>query len=69
MLGLVADFCRHQARLVVEVDGGVHAGHVEYDAERDRQLERLGRRVLHVSNQEVEADLPGVLARIRKWLE
>src|SRR6476469_9993306 len=34
----IADFYCHAAGLVVEVDGGVHAAQVTYDAERDRVL-------------------------------
>ena len=62
--GFVLDFYCQRARLAVEVDGGVHADQADYDAARDRRLGELGVRVLRVTNAEVRADLPSVLARI-----
>jgi very-short-patch-repair endonuclease len=62
--GLIVDFYCHAAGLVVEVDGGVHAGQVEYDEERDRVLAARGSRVLRVRNEDVEGDIGGVLERI-----
>lgn len=42
--GFVADFYCHTAKLVIEVDGGIHDQHAEYDAERDCVLEARGLR-------------------------
>ena len=64
MFGFIADFFCHAARLVVEVDGGVHEAQREYDAERDRILTAHGLRILRVTNTDVATDLPHVLARI-----
>ncbi len=64
--GFIVDFYCHAARLVVEVDGGVHERQVEYDAERSRILERRHLLVLRVTNIEVIHHLPAVLAQIRK---
>ena len=63
----VPDFYCASARLVVEVDGGVHdePAQIERDAERTQMLARLGIRVLRVTNEEVMEDLAGVLRRIR----
>lgn len=44
----VADFFAPSARLVVEVDGGYHAARRRADARRDRDLARLGVRVVRV---------------------
>lgn len=63
--GFFPDFCCYQARLVVEVDGGVHDHQQEYDRERDRILRSLGFRVLRVKSTEVEGDIKAVLRRIR----
>ncbi len=62
--GFIVDFYCHSARLVVEVDGGIHQEQAEYDAERDRLLHALGLRILRLTNDEVRSDMPGVLARI-----
>lgn len=63
--GFIADFYCHQAALVVEVDGPVHAAQADYDSERDGLFRQRGLRVLRVSNEDVEQCLPDVLARIR----
>jgi very-short-patch-repair endonuclease len=45
----IVDFCAPSVRLVVEVDGGYHAGRARADARRDRVLVRLGYRVVRVT--------------------
>ena len=60
----IVDFYCHATALVVEVDGWVHSEQVEYDADRDETLEGLGLTVLRFTNDEVNTDLAGVLARI-----
>lgn len=54
----LADFFAPSIRLVVEVDGGHHALRRAADARRDRDLVRLGCRVLRVDAQFVLRDLP-----------
>jgi very-short-patch-repair endonuclease len=61
----ILDFCCSAHRLVVEVDGGVHAEQTEYDADRTQHLERYGYRVLRVRNDEVLTNLPSVLEQIK----
>ena len=63
--GFIADFLAPRAKLIVEVDGGWHRGRGRADERRDRKLRRLGYRVLRISSQDVFADLPGALLRIR----
>ena len=58
------DFCCRAKRLVVEVDGGQHYRDSEVDADRTRQLEALGFRVLRFWNNEVTENLDGILLRI-----
>ena len=40
----IADFYCHRARLIVEIDGGIHeeAGQAEYDSDREEKLRYLG---------------------------
>jgi very-short-patch-repair endonuclease len=52
----IADFVAPAAKLVVEVDGGYHERRARADARRDRELGRLGYRVLR---------LPAALVRER----
>ncbi len=62
----VVDFVSHSARLVIEVDGGVHRldAVAMRDSERDAWLEGRGYQVLRLTNEEVFGDLGAVLERI-----
>ncbi len=62
--GFIADFYCHATGIVVEVDGPIHEGQAEYDAERDRVFAARNLAVVRVSNAEVTNDLSAVLTRI-----
>jgi len=62
----VVDFYCASERLVVEVDGGVHAQQEMEDRMRQEALETLGLRFVRVTDEQVMGDLPGVLSTIRK---
>ena len=66
--GFIADFYCHAARLVVEVDGGIHTDPAQaaYDVERDCWLMADGGRVLRVANDDVLLRLEATLERIRR---
>ena len=64
----IADFVCLEAKLVVEVDGSLHAGSNEYDARRTAWLNGHGWRVVRFWNNEVDRNLDGVLASIRQAL-
>ena len=64
----VVDFFAPSARLAVEVDGGYHAGRVAADARRDRELARLGVRVLRIPASLVAASPEEALALVRAAL-
>jgi very-short-patch-repair endonuclease len=61
----IVDFYCAEVRLVIEVDGGVHLGQAEADANRSRELEIQGYRVIRFTNEQIEADLEGVLSVIQ----
>ncbi len=65
----IVDFSCYDARLVIEVDGGQHAGRMEEDAARTQWLEERGFRVLRFWNNEVQENLEGILSRILEELE
>ena len=70
----VADFACYDARLVVELDGGQHAGAQyaglgEDDAVRQKWLEDRGFRILRFWNNEVLENMEGVLETIARTLE
>ena len=64
----IADFAAPSARLVVEVDGGYHAVRVRADERRERDLGRLGWRVLRLPAELVARELEEALARIQAAL-
>ena len=63
-----ADFCSHSGKLIIEVDGGQHAEATAYDAARTRFLNGEGYRVIRFWNDDVVANLGGVLAAIAAGL-
>jgi len=64
----VADFCAPSVRVILEVDGGYHAGRAAADARRDRALVRLGYRVLRLPVALVLSQPAEALARVRETL-
>ena len=64
----IVDFAAPAARLVVEVDGGYHAGRAKADARRDRQLGELGWRVLRLEAAVVQHRLGEAVALVRAAL-
>jgi very-short-patch-repair endonuclease len=61
----IADFLAPSLKLVVEVDGGYHARRAVADARRDRVLQRLGYRVLHVKAEVVVVHLSQAVEQVR----
>ncbi len=61
--GYIADFYCHEARLIVEIDGGIHdiPDIQEHDYGRTFELEGLGIKVLRFRNEEVLSNLEEVL--------
>jgi HrpA-like RNA helicase len=67
----VLDFYCHEAKLVVELDGGQHneAGQRGQDEKRTAHLQQQGLTVLRFWNNEVFENTEGVLQTIYEWLE
>ena len=66
----IVDFCCVERRLVVEVDGPVHAEQAEYDSARTEALVLAGYKVVRFTNEQVTKELqltldtlPGLLTR------
>ncbi len=57
----IADFYAPAAKLVIEVEGGIHEEQREYDEMRQMYFELLGLRVLRISNEDVLRNLDGVM--------
>ena len=66
----IVDFYCAEARLVIEVDGSIHAApeQAEYDADRQMFLDQLGLQVLRFSNTQVLTETDAVLEVIAESL-
>ncbi|WP_316756948.1 endonuclease domain-containing protein [Pedobacter aquatilis] len=67
----IADFYSHEAKLIIEIDGGIHnqVDNIEYDKNRSYELEELGIKVLRFTNEEVNESLGMVMNVIRGNLQ
>jgi very-short-patch-repair endonuclease len=64
----IVDFASHNARLIIEVDGGQHDEQSGRDADRTRFLESQGYRVLRFWNNDILRNIDGVLQEIQSAL-
>lgn len=60
----VADFYCHEAKLVIEIDGGIHESQKEYDEMREQIIKLLGFRVIRFSNEEVLNNIDAVARKL-----
>jgi len=67
----IADFYCHKARLVIELDGGIHQTESvkQNDETRQRLMEEDGLKVIRFSNKEIFNELTEVLNKIGFCLE
>ena len=66
MVGYILDFYCHEARLVIEVDGGGHTSPQQsiYDRQRTERLESDGLRVIRFWNHEILKETEAVMQAI-----
>lgn len=60
----IVDFYCAETKLIVEVDGDIHAYQESYDKERTKDLEALGYQVVRFWNEQVLKETIGVLEMI-----
>jgi very-short-patch-repair endonuclease len=60
----IADFYCHEARLVVELDGGIHTKQKEYDDGRSAEMERYFIKIIRFTNSEIENNIEDVVKKI-----
>jgi cyclase len=67
----VADFYCHEKKLIIEVDGGIHNSKAtkEHDENRSAEFERLGIRVIRVTNEQVLNSWGEVIEKINIFLD
>ena len=61
----IVDFYCAEKGVVIEVDGSSHDDKVDYDAQRDAFLNRLGLFVIHLADYDVKTNLSGVIEFLR----
>jgi len=68
--GFIADFCCHEAGLIIEIDGGIHdlPDYKEYDNRRTYTLENQGIRLIRFKNIEIIENIEYVLGQITSHL-
>ena len=71
ILYFIADFYCHQAKLIIELDGGVHNSdeQYQYDQSRDDELAKVNLRVLRFRNDDVFENIEAVLTKITEVLK
>ena len=65
----IVDFACLEIGLIIELDGGQHAGQVAYDQRRDLWLQEQGFTVLRFWNHEALQQTDAVLEQLRLWVE
>ena len=67
----IADFYCHEAKLVIEIDGGIHnrTENMEYDEGRNYALAEIGITVMRFTNAEIKENLEKVLGEITGYLK
>ena len=65
----IVDFACHHRKLIIELDGGQHLEHREYDKKRTIFLQQQGYQVLRFWNDEVLQEIENVLTHILSVLE
>ena len=64
----IVDFYCHAAKLVIELDGGIHELQKDRDSDRDTYLKSNGLQVLRFPNEEITQNLPQALQTITNHL-
>jgi very-short-patch-repair endonuclease len=66
----IADFYCHEKKLIIEVDGEIHKNRDirEHDENRSAEFERLGIRVVRVTNEQVLNSLGEVIDTIKRTI-
>ncbi len=59
--GFIVDYYCCQAKLIVEIDGGIHESTKEYDEERNKILKSKGFHIIRFKNKMIMKKLPEAL--------
>ena len=64
----VADFYCKEARVVIEVDGSVHARQADYDSLRTILMRQMGLKVVRFTDKEILEGIESVLRELKNML-
>jgi very-short-patch-repair endonuclease len=62
----IADFYCHEAKLIIEIDGGIHETQKNYDKNRDKIIKLLGYNIIRFQNEEIMKHLDNVIKKLKK---
>ncbi|MCX8034959.1 MAG: endonuclease domain-containing protein [Candidatus Dojkabacteria bacterium] len=65
----IVDFYCKDLGVVIEIDGASHDEKVEYDRKRDKYLESLGLKVIHILDTDVKNNLQGVIEFLKREIK
>lgn len=65
----IVDFVCIEKMMIVELDGKLHDGRVDYDRIRDRYLIERGYRVIRIKNDDIASEFAAMLAMIKHELD
>lgn len=63
----IVDFCSHELRLIVEIDGRSHSGRWVADTSRSKNLRHAGFSIFHFSDAEVLKRPDKVWSILKAW--
>lgn len=64
----IADFYARSLSLVVEIDGGSHNDHLDYDKQRDSYMQSLGLRVFRTTDYDVMNNIDIVMKELEQFI-
>ena len=65
----ILDFYCHEAKLAVEIDGGIHKRLVKEDMLKDEVLNNMGIRVMRFQNREIEEGLKNAMKKLESFMK
>jgi len=65
----IVDFYCHEAKLVIELDGGIHMDQIEYDDGREADIEKYNIKIIRFTNDEVNNNIEDVIQKIESVIK
>ena len=65
----IVDFYCHEKKLILEIDGDYHKYQLRFDKNREAILKAYGFKIIRFANEEVEAEIDVVKAKLKEKLK